>query len=165
MMTRLAKVLLLAAIAFFYSIVVFNNVTDYGSNYQFVHHVLMMDSTFPANHGMWRALNRPLWHHVFYVSIIAWEACTTMLCWIGTIVLARKARAESLAFNRAKMIGIAGLTISLLMWLVAFLSVGGEWFLMWQSKAWNGQEAAARMFTVVGIVLILLISPDVEDQA
>jgi predicted small integral membrane protein len=165
MMTRLAKVLLVAAIALFYSIVVFNNVTDYGSNYQFVHHVLMMDSTFPANHGMWRALNRPLWHHVFYVSIIAWEACTTMLCWIGAIVLARKARAESLAFNRAKMIGMAGLTMSLLMWLVAFLSVGGEWFLMWQSKAWNGQEAATRMFTVVGIVLILLISPDLEGQA
>jgi predicted small integral membrane protein len=165
MTTRFSKVLLLAAIAFFYSIVVFNNVTDYGSNYQFVHHVLMMDSTFPANHGMWRALNRPLWHHVFYVSIITWEGCTAMLCWIGAIVLARKARAESLAFNRAKMIGIAGLTMSLLMWLVAFLSVGGEWFLMWQSKAWNGQEAAARMFTVVGIILILLISPDVEDQA
>jgi predicted small integral membrane protein len=47
---------------------------------------------------------------------------------------------------------------------VAFLSVGGEWFLMWQSKTWNGQEAAFRMFTVVGVITILMILPDAEGQ-
>jgi len=50
------------------------------------------------------------------------------------------------------------------MWLVAFLCVGGEWFLMWQSRTWNGQEAAIRMFTVVGIVLLLVVQRDAEDQ-
>jgi predicted small integral membrane protein len=50
------------------------------------------------------------------------------------------------------------------MWLVAFLSVGGEWFLMWQSKMWNGQDAAFRVFTVVGILLLLLAQPDTEGQ-
>ena len=53
---------------------------------------------------------------------------------------------------------------SLLMWLVAFLSVGGEWFLMWQSKTWNGQEAEFRMFTVVGIVLLLLVESEAEQR-
>jgi predicted small integral membrane protein len=48
---------------------------------------------------------------------------------------------------------------------VAFLSVGGEWFLMWQSKIWNGQEAAFRMFTVVGIVLLLLVESEAEERA
>ena len=56
------------------------------------------------------------------------------------------------------------LTLSLLMWLLAFLAVGGEWFLMWQSKTWNGQDAAFRMFTVVGIVLVLVALPDSEEQ-
>ena len=59
-------------------------------------------------------------------------------------------------FERAKSVAVAGLTLSLLMWLVAFLAVGGEWFLMWQSDSWNGQAAAFRMFTVVGIVLLLV---------
>ena len=59
---------------------------------------------------------------------------------------------------------IVGLTLGLAMWLVAFLSVGGEWFLMWQSKTWNGQEAAFRMFTVLGIVLLLVAQPDAEGQ-
>ena len=44
---RFAKVLLLAAMAFFFTLVVLNNTTDFDSNYQFVRHVLMMDSTFP----------------------------------------------------------------------------------------------------------------------
>jgi hypothetical protein len=50
------------------------------------------------------------------------------------------------------------------MWLVAFLSVGGGWFLMEQSKIWNGQEAALRMFTTIGIVQILLAQPDTDAQ-
>ncbi len=140
MVTRVAKILLLAAIAFYYSIVVFNNITDYGSNYQFVHHVLMMDSTFPQNRGMWRALNPPAWHHAFYVSIILWEVVTAGLCWAGVVKMGIKLHAQAIVFNQAKAIAIAGLTMSLLMWLVAFLAVGGEWFLMWQSTVmeWAG---------------------------
>jgi predicted small integral membrane protein len=52
-----------------------------------------------------------------------------------------------------------------LLWFVAFLCIGGEWFLMWQSKLWNGEEAAFRMFAVSGIVLILLALPDAEAQS
>jgi predicted small integral membrane protein len=36
---------------------------------------------------------------------------------------------------------------------------------MWQSKIWNGQEAAFRMFTVVGIVLLLLVESEAEERA
>jgi len=135
-------------------------VTDYDSNHQFVRHVLMMDSTFPGNHGMWRAINSPGVQTAFYVSIIAWEFVTMLLCWWGGARLAKNLTASDEDFQHAKGIAIAGLTLSLLMWLVAFLSVGGEWFLMWQSKNWNGQEAAFRMFTVVGIVLLLVAMPD-----
>jgi predicted small integral membrane protein len=35
---------------------------------------------------------------------------------------------------------------------------------MWQSKTWNGQDAAFRMFTVVGIVLLLVALPDQDSQ-
>ena len=163
MTLRAAKVSLIFAVALFYSFVVLNNVTDYNSNYQFIRHVLMMDSTFPGNRGMWRALNQPAWHTVFYLFIIAWEAITMLLCWWGGFRLARALRAPSANFHRAKNISIVALTLSLLMWLVAFLGVGAEWFLMWQSKAWNGQDAAFRMFTVVGLVLLLLAQPDPDS--
>ena len=165
MILRVAKILLVFAVAFYYAFVVFNNTTDYDSNYQFVRHVLMMDSTFPGNHGIWRAINTPALHTAFYVAIIAWEAITMVLCFVGGIKLAGTLRDTAASFQSAKGVAIIGLTVGLLQWLVAFLSVGGEWFLMWQSKNWNGQDAAFRMFTVVGIVLLFLAQQDVEEQA
>jgi predicted small integral membrane protein len=164
MILRAAKVSLVFGVALFYTFVVLNNLTDYASNFQFVRHVLMMDSTFPGNHGMWRALNAPTWHTMFYLSIIVWESVTMLLAWWGGLRLARALPGPALAFHEAKGVAVAALGLALLMWLVAFLSVGGEWFLMWQSKAWNGQDAAFRMFTVTGLVLLLLAQPDVEAQ-
>jgi predicted small integral membrane protein len=164
MILRTIKILLVFGVAIFYTLVVFNNITDYNSNFQFVRHVLMMDSTFPGNRGMWRAINTPLLHAAFYISIIAWETITMILCWWGGVRMAR-ARCESAQlFQRSKGISIAAMALSLLMWLIAFLAVGGEWFLMWQSRMWNGQDAAFRMFTVVGIVLLLVAQPDTLDQ-
>ena len=165
MIIRTTKLLLVLGVALFYTFVVFNNITDYGSNYEFVHHVLMMDSTFPGNRGMWRAINSPVVHTVFYLSIIIWETITMLLCWWGGFRLAQARRGTAPEFQRAKRISIVALTLSLLMWLVAFLSVGGEWFLMWQSKSWNGQDAAFRMFTVVGIVLVIVVQPDTEGES
>lgn len=164
MITRTTKLLLLAAIAFYYSLVVFNNLTDFDSNYQFVRHVLMMDSTFPGNHGLWRAILTPSVHLAFYSGVIAWEIATTILLWWGAFNLLRALRTPADAFNRAKSVGVLALTLSLLMWLVAFLTVGGEWFLMWQSRTWNGEEAAFRMFAVAGIVLLIVTRPESESQ-
>jgi len=159
---RLCKALLLAAMAFFFTLIVFNNTTDFDSNYQFVRHVLMMDSTFPGNHGMWRAIHTPWMHVAFYVGIIVWEALNAVLCWWGAIALLRALRGSDAAFQRANRVGIAALTAGMLMWFVAFLCVGAEWFLMWQSKLWNGQDAAFRMFTCEGIVLLLLMLAEPE---
>lgn len=164
MTLRSAKMLLVFAVAGFYSFVVLNNTTDYSANYQFVRHVLMMDSTPPGNRAMWRAVNAPAWHMFFYASIIVWEAVTMVLCWWGGVRLARALPGTAAMFDRAKRVAIAALTCALLMWLVAFLSIGGEWFLMWQSKTWNGQDAAFRMFTVIGIVLLLVAQPEGDER-
>ena len=164
MMTRAAKVLLLAGIALFYTLVVFNNLTDFDSNYQFVRHVLMMDNMAPGNHEQWRALSSPAIHLAFYCGIIAWEIANTVLLWWGVARLVKVLRLPAAAFNSAKGLPVMALALSMSMWLVAFLSVGGEWFLMWQSHTWNGQEAAFRMFAVVGLVLLIMMQPDAEGQ-
>ena len=157
---RLAQILLLAAVALFFTLVVFNNLTDFDSNYQFIHHVLAMDTTFPANHGLWRALHAPAIYTIFYISIILWEALNVVLCWSAVAALTRTRNAPATAFHAAKRLGVLALTAGLLLWLVAFLDVGGEWFLMWQSKTWNGQEEAFRMFAVEALVLALLLLPE-----
>lgn len=155
---RLAQIALVVGVALLLSLVALNNLTDYGSNFQYVQHVLLMDTTFPENRLTWRALTAPAVHHLFYWILILWEATSASLCWIGALRLWRRRSANSDVFQQAKNIAVCGLTLSLLQWLVAFLAVGGEWFLMWQSPTWNGQDAALRMFAVIGIVL-LFVSP------
>lgn len=164
MITRLTKLVLFACIALFYTLVVFNNLTDFDSNYQFVRHVLMMDSTFPDNQGMWRAMNNPALHLAFYWSIIVWECVTMILFWWGGWRLWGRLRGPAAEYNMAKGPAIQALLFGMLLWLGAFLTVGGEWFLMWQSSKWNGQQAAYRMFVTNGLVLLLLLQQDRDDQ-
>lgn len=159
--TRSSKVALVCAVALFASLVVLNNVTDYDSNYRFVSHVLQMDTTFPDNRAMWRAMNSPLLHHAIYCFIILVEATVAALCWLGGFRLLR-CISDSTRFDRAKSIAILGLTLGIILWFTCFITVGGEWFLMWQSGTWNGQEAAFRLTVTFGIILVYLIQPDRE---
>ena len=162
MLIRLAKISLVASSALFLLIVVFNNLTDYGSNFEFVRHVLSMDTTFPGNRGMWRAMTSPLIHHIFYALIIVWELVAGVMLAVAAGRM-WNARAQSTdAWRKASSLAVAGLTVSLLQWLIAFIIVGGEWLLMWQSTTWNGQTAAARMFIVFALILIFLNQRDDE---
>jgi predicted small integral membrane protein len=38
--------------------------------------------------------------------------------------------------------------------------VGGEWFAMWQSPTWNGQQAAFRFYTTLLLALIFVAQND-----
>ena len=51
------------------------------------------------------------------------------------------------------------------MWFFGFMAVGGEWFSMWQSPTWNGQEAAFRFYMTILAVLIFVNQPDGELSA
>ncbi|MEO7599350.1 MAG: DUF2165 domain-containing protein, partial [Opitutus sp.] len=135
-------------------------VTDYDSNFQFVRHVLNMSTTFPGNRGMWRAIDVPAVHHAFYATIILWEAVSGALIAMGAWQLWQTRTSPAAKWQQAKSLATAGLTLSLLQWFIAFISVGGEWFLMWQSKSWNGQDAAFRSFGLMALTLLFLNQPD-----
>jgi predicted small integral membrane protein len=89
---------------------------------------------------------------------------TGLSLWWGIVRLVSALRSPAADFNTAKRVPLIALTLSLLMWLVAFLAIGGEWFLMWQSKTWNGQEAAFRNFAVVGLIYLILLQADTDHQ-
>jgi predicted small integral membrane protein len=52
--------------------------------------------------------------------------------------------------------------IGFVVWYFGFMVIGGEWFAMWQSKSWNGQEAAFRIYMTLLVVLIFVTQPDPE---
>ena len=65
-----SKTVCVALIGLFASLVALNNVLDYGSNFEFVRHVLSMDTTFNGNQLMYRAMTSPAIHHFAYWIII-----------------------------------------------------------------------------------------------
>ncbi len=163
--TRYAKIVMTLGLALFGLVVAFDNLIDYGSNFAFVQHVLSMDTTFPGNALMGRAITAPLLHHAGYWLIIAAEALTGLGFLACAYRLWRQVQAPAKAFHRAKALGVIAATIGFANWFIGFMVVGGEWFAMWQSKIWNGQEAAFRMFAILGIVLIFLNQPDDDPSA
>ncbi|NJL47876.1 MAG: DUF2165 domain-containing protein [Leptolyngbyaceae cyanobacterium SM2_5_2] len=162
MAARLSKVILVASIGLLALIIVINNVTDYDTNFQYVYHVLTMDTIFPNSPLTWRAIPSPMLQHLAYSLIIATETAITGLCLAGAGRLLQAISAPGVRFNQAKGIAIYGLTLAFVFWFVGFMVLGGEWFAMWQSPDWNGQQPAFRFIGCVGIVLLYLGLADAD---
>ncbi len=156
---RYCKAALVAVVAIFFSIIAFDNVVDYDSNWQFVQHVLSMDTIFPNSSLKWRAITNPTLQMLGYWAIIAAEAATAILLWWGVVLLV-KAAPDVARFATAKSIAVAGLTLGFIIFGLGFVVVGGEWFAMWQSQIWNGQQKAFEFISMIGIVLIVLLIPE-----
>jgi predicted small integral membrane protein len=162
MTARLAKIVLSLTLAAFALVVAYDNLIDYGSNFTFVRHVLSMDTTFPGNALLDRAVTQPWMWHAGYLLIIAGEAATGLLLLVGSIVLWRARRQSAFGFQAAKRWVVAGCALGFVVWFFGFMVVGGEWFAMWQSKVWNGQEGAFRFYMAVIGVLVFVNQADGE---
>jgi predicted small integral membrane protein len=108
----------------------------------------------------YRAITDPMLQQAAYLLIIATEAAVAVLCWLGAYRLLRVFRADGCAFNRAKTISIVGLTLGILLWQVAFMTIAGEWFGMWMSEQWNGVLDAFRLVMILYASLIFLVVRD-----
>jgi predicted small integral membrane protein len=159
---RLAKVAMTAALAAFAFIVTYDNIVDYGTNYAFVKHVLSMDTTFPGNTLMGRAITDPRLWTLGYAAIIAAEGVVFVLLAAATVFMLLALRAPAARFRRAKSWMVAGAAVGFMVWFFGFMVVAGEYFAMWQSKAWNGQEPAFRFYMTLLAVLIFVNQTDDE---
>jgi predicted small integral membrane protein len=160
MIVRTSKAALTFSLGIFALLVGIDNILDYGTNFAFVQHVLSMDTTFPGNRLVWRAIVNGSVHHVAYAGIIASEIAVGILCLAGAWRVFTASRLPAPEFNRAKALAIGGLAAGFLLYFFGFLVVGGEWFQMWQSPTWNGQEAAFRFAASFGLVLIFVAMED-----
>lgn len=159
---RLAKLAMVVSIALFAFIVTYDNIVDYGSNYVFVQHVLSMDTTFPGNALRGRAITEPWAWTAAYWIIIGVEGLTCVAFAAAAVAMVRAIGSDAACFARAKRFVFIGAGIGFLLWFLGFMVVGGEYFAMWQSKIWNGQEAAFRFYLTLLGVLIFVNQPDGE---
>jgi predicted small integral membrane protein len=166
--TRCGQTALTLTLGLYFLLVAFGNITDYGTNFQFVKHVLSMDSIPRDARVGWRAINSEPIYHFTYGLIIAWEATAGLLCGLGGMRMALRLCSrdfEQAGFDQAKTYAIAGLWAGMLLWSLAFITIGGEWFMMWESSTWNGEFAALRMFIFnsVALLFLQLVGTKTED--
>src|SRR5690606_33987870 len=86
---RLVQTFVVSTLALFATMVALGNFMDYGSNYDFVKHVLAMDTTFEGNNLMWRAITSDALVTVAYWSIIAMEVAVAITAWIASYRMVR----------------------------------------------------------------------------
>ena len=142
-------------------IVVYDNIVDYGSNFTFVGHVMSMDTTFPNSDS---AHAQSTSRSVAY-RLLDHHPCRSRDLRVAAdrlVAFVESAGGERCSIQQAKASAIMGATAGFLVWFTAIMIVGGEWFSMWQSATWNGQQPAARIYLAVIGVLIYVNQSDVD---
>ncbi|MEN8651279.1 DUF2165 domain-containing protein [Streptomyces sp. 21So2-11] len=158
-----AATVLVATVALYKALVAFGNITDFGTNQEFVRHVLAMDTTFKDEDLMWRSIDSKAVQDIAYIAVIAWETVTALVLIVAAVHWVTALRGGDL--GRARRLATYGLLMVLLLFGAGFIAVGGEWFAMWQSETWNGLDAAARNFLVAGVALVVVLLPGDDRQS
>jgi len=160
MQNRLIKILFGACIGLYMLIVCFNNITDYNSNFKFVSMVSGMGDVFSKGKTGWRSINNETLQHIMYLFIIAWELTIAILTISGIFKMIQKLKSGTVEFNQSKRLLVIGLSLGVILWFGMFITIGGEWFLMWQSRNWNGQNTAFLLSICFLLFLIHLSQRD-----
>jgi predicted small integral membrane protein len=87
-----------------------------------------------------------------YVLLVAFGN----MLWIGERDTARPT---------ARSASTIGLLMILVLFFGGFIVVGGEWFQMWRSTAWNGLDPAFRNCVLALVTLVLLHLPTPRAEA
>lgn len=160
-----AVAVLVAANALYILLVAVGNITDYGTNFAFVQHVLSMDTTnFGATPGadldpdvMWRSITDPTVWNIAYIGVIVWESLAAVVLVVAAVAWLR-AFLTGGTFDQARALSSIGLVMIIVLFFGGFIAAGGEWFQMWRSTAWNGLEPAFRNSVLAALTLVLIHS-------
>lgn len=152
-----AATVVTAIVALYIFLVALGNITDFDTNQAFVQGVLSMETTFNDPDIMWRAITNETIQNIAYIGIIVWETAAAVVLLWATYEWLKAAKARS--FDRPRRLSTIGFTMMLILFGGGFITIGGEWFAMWQSDQWNGLAPAIQNFTISAFGLVLVHLP------
>lgn len=163
---RMVLAVLTAITSLHMGLITLGNISDFNTNRAFVEHVLTMDTTFGSSNTKWRAITDDWLITATYLTIIVWEFLTTIaltvafLWWLRAIVLKR-------GVVVACQLSTLGWLMQIILFGGGFLTIGGEWFQMWQSTEWNGTQSALQNFLIAafGLILVNLFRPESPESS
>ena len=153
---RYSKFLLMTYISLFGLLVLFSNLTDYSSNYEYVAHILSMDTTRENLSLSYRAITSPILHHRIYWFIITLDVIYTAFFLVGAYHLYRNINAPAEVFHEAKKFSIIGLMFAIFVYYVCLQVIGVEWFNMDESQIWNAKDWARHIVDFIFPLLIFV---------
>ncbi|MDI3271029.1 DUF2165 domain-containing protein [Pseudomonas sp. MDT1-16] len=153
---RISKIALMSFISFFGLLMMYSNLADYPTNYEYVAHILSMDTTSDQSKYGLRAITSPMLQHRIYWIIITLEVIYTLLCLMGTYQLYRNLSASADDFHEAKKYALMGLLVAIFVYYICIQVVGVEWFNMDQSDVWNYDEWAQKILSFTSPTLIYI---------
>lgn len=154
MQIRLIKAIIVSTIALFFSLVAFNNLTDFETNRDFIVQVVTMDSVHNENIS-WRAVCRPQIQLLIYYLFILWEILTALICWLGAYQIIRHIHAKNLA--------LIGITMGFVNYMVGFVDLASEWFYLWQSELKGGQIKAI-LFSLLMLLSLTFVASNTNQE-
>lgn len=153
---RISKVALMLFVSLFGLLMMYSNFTDYATNYEYVGHVLSMDTTRENLKYSNRAITSPMLHHRIYWIIITLEVIYTVFCLMGAYQLLRNVNKDAALFHEAKKFALLGLLIAIFIYYVGLQVVGVEWFNMDLSETWNYKDWARHIVDFIFPLLIYI---------
>jgi len=142
------KAFVLVAFAIFFSLLVFNNITNYESNHWVVKSVLGMEGVQDSA-VTWRAIKAPWIVTPIYIFIIMIEAMVSVFCWISVFFMLVK--------RNGWFFGFAGLAMAFGLFMLGFVAIAGEWFYMWQHPIFGGMQQKAAVYSILMLASMLFV--------
>jgi predicted small integral membrane protein len=156
---RVVTSLFVLMVSAYYLVVAFDNITNpvnpNASNWPFVQGVLSGDGV-PADSGFeWRFIDATWFQALSYILIITGETITGVVLFIAGI-LGLRGSGSCPKWGRAQRWTYLGGLTGLGVFFFGFITVGGNWFIMYLNSKWNGLEPAFQNSVMTVSMLILV---------
>ncbi|CAM3156065.1 DUF2165 family protein [Moritella viscosa] len=161
---RITKIILSISISLFFLFVGIDNLLNFNANYQFVQHVLAMNSMqlwFDASTLEYRTVTNPTIQLISYTIIIFAELLAGIFGLIGSIIMVKNINKAD--FSQGQACFLFGGSVAIALWYLGFAVIDGEWFSMWANQ-WNGQMKAYTFATSILVSMIYVLIPTPEEK-
>ena len=159
---RSIKGIIVASVALFFTLFVFNDLTDFASNQNYIASVMSLE-TVKNETIAWRAVRHPNIQLLVYWVFILLELTAALFCWIGTLQIFKYSNASREKFSSIKILALTGLTLGFLKYMVGFVDFGSEWFYLWQSDLKDGQVKAI-LFSILLLTCMIFVSSNSNEE-
>ena len=152
-MLRIAKILLILAVAAWGYIAAAHNILDWEGTLGAVTSVTSM-TTFEGGADSWQAIENPILSLLGGLFIASSKLLAALLCTLGAFRMIGVRNGSAMQFDQAKRAALAGCAVAVFMLFGGFIVIAETFFELWRSDAMRGPvlDSAFRYAGLIGLI-------------